>query len=806
MKRSLLALATLLAFVGMSHARGILIPVEKSIPPLAMLSHKVNVTIEDQVAVTKLEQTFRNHTSRPLEATYIFPVPKGASVREFAMWVGGNRVKGELLTAKEAKKIYNDIIRQTQDPGLLEYIGNDLLSMKVFPVPAKGDQKVELSFTSVAKKDNEIVEYVYPLKTDGKSTNTLEEFSMNITLKSQHPIINIYSPTHAIGVTRANDKQATVTFEKQQAILDKDFTFYYTTGGKDVGLTVLQHRPISTEDGFVMMLISPRHEIAKDQQVPRDMVFVIDTSGSMRDDNKMEQAKKALKHCIDGLNPKDRFGLINFATTVNRYKDGLTVVDKEQITEAKKWVDRLEPTGGTAINAALLSALEMRSTDANRTFTVVFFTDGKPTIGETNTDKIMADVLKQNTANTRIFTFGVGHDLNAVFLDQVAEKTRAISSYVRPEEDIEVKVSSFFTKINHPVLANLKLTTNGNTRLVEVYPPNLPDLFLGDQLVVLARYQGAGPAAITLTGSVGAETKEFVYETDFQTKTGDKTFVEDLWARRKVGYLLDQIRINGEKKELVDEVTALAKKYGITTPYTSFLIVPDAPVPVVGRRTGTPVPEPKAAAAAELPPALQPQQGQTTTASNVTAFAKDVQSRMGGVTSGRGSWSDNEFKNLPSPAQYDPKDPNYERLRQLDQARATKEGQDLARYNLQNGRGGENHINRLGVDLSCYNNALKCQTRLQFSAYRKVADRRCMEIGGIWIDEDYKPTTPTVTVKAMSEAYFQILEKHPEVREVFQLGNHIVWVTPSGTALAIDTRDGQEKLTAEEINMLFKKQ
>jgi len=802
MKRNLLACVALLAFVGISHARGILIPVEKSIPPLAMLNHKVNVTIEDQVAVTKLEQTFRNHTSRPLEATYIFPVPKGASVREFAMWVDGKRVRGELLTAKEARKIYNDIVRQTQDPGLLEYIGNDLLSMKVFPVPPRNDQKVEVSFTSVAKKDNVIVEYVYPLKTDGKSTSTLEEFSMTISLKSQHPIVNIYSPTHAIGVTRTSDKQATVTFEKHQAILDKDFQLFYTTSGKDVGLTVLQHRPISTEDGYVMLLISPRHELSKDQQVPRDMVFVLDTSGSMREEGKLDQAKKALKHCLDGLGPKDRFGLINFATTVNRYRDVLTAVDKEQIAEAKKWIDRLDATGGTAINAALLSALEMRGRDDSRTFTVVFFTDGKPTIGETNPDKILADVMKHNTANTRIFTFGVGHDLNAAFLDQVAERTRAVSSYVRPEEDLEIKASSFFTKINHPVLANLKLTISGGPRLVEIYPPNLPDLFVGDQLVVLARYQGGGPAALTLSGSVGRESKEFVYETDFQPTTADKTFVEDLWARRKVGYLLDQIRINGEKKELVDEVTALAKKYGITTPYTSFLIVPDAPVPVAGRRAGTPVPVPDASTTAVVPPALKPQQPNAPP-QNVIAFAREIQKREGGVSNGRGSWADNEFKQLLP--HYAPTDPNAYRFQQLDQARIVKEANDKARMNLMTGQTAQNHVDRLGVDLSCYNNSLKCQTRLQFSAYRKVANRNCMEIGGVWIDEGYRPETPTVTVRAMSEAYFQILEQHPEVREVFQLGNHLVWVTPSGTALAIDSREGKETLSTEEIASLFKK-
>ena len=230
----------------------------------------------------------------------------------------------------------------------------------------------------------------------------------------------------------------------------------------------------------------------------------------------------------------------------------------------------------------MLTALGMRSSDTGRTFTIVFFTDGQPTIGETNPEKILKNIAGKNTGNTRIFTFGVGDDVNATMLDQMADQSRAVSTYVRPAEDIEAKVSGLYGKISHPVLANLKLTAGNNVSFSEIYPPTLPDLFHGQQLIVLGRYSGKGPTAITLTGTVGKEDKEFVYEMTFPGKTGEsKEFVEQLWARRKVGYMLDQIRANGEKKELVDEVVMLAKRYGITTPYTSYLIVPDAPVPVV---------------------------------------------------------------------------------------------------------------------------------------------------------------------------------------------------------------------------------
>src|SRR5271166_2374598 len=182
MRRALLIVAVLLAGAGPVPAAGMLIPKEKALPPLAMLDHKVDIRIEDQVATTSIEQTFRNHTDRALEATYLLPIPKGANVNEFYMWIGPTKVKGELVEADQARKIYTDIVQRTQDPGLLEYVGTNLLRMKVFPVPAKGDQKVAVKYSYIATNDNGLVEYVYPLRTEGKAARTLEKFSLSVKL------------------------------------------------------------------------------------------------------------------------------------------------------------------------------------------------------------------------------------------------------------------------------------------------------------------------------------------------------------------------------------------------------------------------------------------------------------------------------------------------------------------------------------------------------------------------------------------------------------------------------------------------
>jgi Ca-activated chloride channel family protein len=721
------------------------------------------------------------------------------------MWVNGQETKGELVEAKKARDIYNSIVRRTQDPALLEYIGNNLLRLRVFPIPPRGDQKVALRFTSVAGKEGNLVEYVYPLKTDGKTTSTLQEFSLSATIKSEHNVTNVYSPTHSISVKRTNDKEVAVTFDQHQALLDKDFQLFYATGDKDVGLTALTHRPLSSEKGYFTFLITPRLELSKRYQVPRDVVLVLDTSGSMRG-AKMEQARKALKYCLDNLGASDRFGLINFATTVNRYEDKLLPTDTEQVAKAKKWVEDLEATGGTAINDALSSALELRNKEEGRSFTVVFFTDGQPTVGETDVNKIVKNTLDKNSANTRIFTFGVGDDVNATMLDQIADKTRAVSTYVRPAEDIENKVSGLYSKISNPVLTNLKLTATNDIKFSEMYPPDLPDLFHRSQLIVLGRFSGKGAAAVKLSGRVGMEEKEFVYELTFPEKTGsEREFVEHLWARRKVGYMLDQIRANGEKPELVQEVVSLAKKYGITTPYTSYLVVPDAAMPVAGHfiggrptmragngggsGSGAGVMARQFGGAAGLgpnAPASKPMP--------VLEYAKQNQAKPGQLAQNRSQQADKALHSAAAEG-----DANES----LVKAREQKDTYDRAQLLLKRGAMDAVQAGKMGVDLSVQMQNLRNQARLEQTAVRQVFGRNCLEMGGVWIDEEFDAKMTALVVKAQSDAYFKLLESQPKLREVFRLGNHLVWVAPSGTALVIDTSTGKDQLGDDEIAKLF---
>jgi Ca-activated chloride channel family protein len=364
------------------------------------------------------------------------------------------------------------------------------------------------------------------------------------------------------------------------------------------------------------------------------------------------------------------------------------------------------------------------------------------------------------------------------------------------------------------VLANLKLEAGNDVRFVEMYPPQLPDLFHGGQLVVMGRYSGKGPFALKLTGTVGPETKEYVYETTFPDKTNDeKSFVEHVWGRRKVGYLLDQIRLNGEKKELVDEVTLLAKKYGIATPYTSYLIVPDGPMPVLAGRDGRPDVsfnggfgggQPgggsfRSGGFGGTPPALMGPQGAAgKPTQSLAEFARQLQDKDGNLPLSRGRLEEEELRKAAGARGGLEAD-----KKALFMAMTQKEAYDEAQKALRRRDLHGVQTEKLGVELSLQMNNLRNQNRLSNTALRQVAGRNCLEIGGVWIDEAFNAKMPTLAVQAQSDAYFRILERHPKIKEVFQLGNYLVWVAPSGTALVIDANDGKKELSDAEIDKLF---
>lgn len=692
------------------------LPWRGGIFPLAVEHHDVKVTIDGQVATTVVDQTFRNPLPQRLEGTYMFPVPDDAALDKFSMWIEGVEMQGEVLDKDRALSIYEGIVRRMQDPALLEYAGRGAFKVRIFPIEPNGTKRVKLTYRQVLKADAGRCRYRYPLNTEKFSSEPLRRASIVVELKSESPIKGVYSPWHDVDVRRRGEREVLASWEATNTKPSRDFVLDYDVSPSDVGLSLRTHG-LRGEDGTFLMMVAPKVELSQGERTPKDVVFVVDTSGSMTQDDRMEQARKALAHGVARLNPEDRFAIVDFATDARTWRDELTTADADAKASAQAYVKNLLARGGTAIDDALRRALAFRKApDPARPLTVVFMTDGQPTIGEVEPERILANLKQAPAADARIFVWGVGSDLNTVLLDTIAETWRGDRHYVLPGEDIEVAMSGFFDAIAAPALTDVELKFEGQVRVHDVYPRRLPDLFAGKQLIVVGRFSGEGPGAVRLRGRVQGQPREYVWEGTFR-RGEEHPHIPVLWAKRKIGFLLDEIRLRGESAEVKEEVVRLARRYGLPTPYTSYLVLEE------GARRGQPVP---------------------TTGRPGDDAAQEAFSRLrerGGAGGGMAPPA------APSPGRVDGEGA-------VRASRAAAEMRDAAKASA---------ANEAGVDEAVLEESI-----------RQVAGRTFYKRGDTWVESTIGARTDGwKQVEAFSDAYFALVKEQPALAPFLALGKVI---------------------------------
>jgi Ca-activated chloride channel family protein len=539
--------------------------------------HHVTVTIENQVAVTHVDQVFYNPSDFQIEGIYVFPIPKDSVVSNFTLWIDGKPVEGQVLDATQARQRYEEIVNSLRDPALLEYVGQGAMQARIFPIPPKGERRIELEYTQVLTADNGLVGYIYPLNTEKFSAAPLENVTIHVDIHSSNePIRAVYSPTHNIETNHPDNQHATADFEASNITPDTDFSLFYSIG-QSQALHLLTYRDpndLSDPDGFFMLLLAPQPDVSIELNA-KNVILVLDHSGSMEGE-KFQQAQAAVKYMLEHLNPEDRFNIVNFSTNVETYASNLRPAQEANL--ALDWISNQSAVGRTDINRALLEATAM-SEGENPTY-IIFMTDGLPTEGVIDSQLIIDNFSQNSRKNIRLFAFGVGYDVDTFLLDSLAQENQGSSIYVKPGERLDEVLSSFFAKINTPVLTNLSLDF-GNISTHDVLPLPLPDLFAGSQIIVTGRYHKAGNSSITLTGEVNGQTQTFIFpEQVFPESSTDKgnSALPRLWATRKVGYLLNQIRLSGPDQETIDQIVKLSIRYGIVTPYTSYLVTEDMPL------------------------------------------------------------------------------------------------------------------------------------------------------------------------------------------------------------------------------------
>jgi len=577
--KNLLFLASLLTVsLNFGLAQRIIIP-EPPIPrprpqpglfELELKELKADVAIDHGSAITTLDQVFYNPTAHQLQGEYMFPLPKEVAVQQFSMFIDGKEVKGELLDAKKAREIYEDIVRRFLDPALLEFSEQGLARMRIFPIQPHSEVRIKLVYQHALPEDNRTMEYTLPFSNTRQKVKTA---AIRVKIKSADPLKAIYSPTHAVDVNRSDDQEATAGMEIEDSALGMPFQLFFQTARNILDASLLAFRESGEPGGFFSVNLSPGYA---DQAsiAEKDVIFIFDASGSMAGD-KMEQARKALQFCIDKLGPKDGFNIVRFSTEAGKLFDKITEAQPANKAKALEYVKKMEAIGGTNVEEAFQLSLQNLGDRSGRPLFLLFFTDGKPTIGETQIEPLLKRIDEFGIKGTRVFTIGIGTELNAQLLDRLTEQTRGYRIYVGANEDIEQKVSDFYLKIAYPVLTDIEWKVDGSAKVMDVYPKKLPDLFRGESLALFGRYEGKGAGKLKLSGKMNGKEVSYSFDLDFPEEDTRNAFLPPLWGTRAVGYLLEQIRLHGESKELVDEVVRLAKKYGIITPYTSYLILED---------------------------------------------------------------------------------------------------------------------------------------------------------------------------------------------------------------------------------------
>ncbi len=546
---------------------------------------RAGVVIKGQLATTMVEVQLRNPSGGRLEAELLMPVPDGVVVKGFAFAGASDEPTARLLPRDEARQTYDRIVAQARDPALLEFAGYKLVRSSVFPVEAGGGQTVRLTYEHLLQQDGDRIDYVLPRS---ESVEYRVPWEVSVSLESDEPITAVYSPSHRVRISRPGERLARLEIEDDARSDPGSFRLSYLRKREGVSASLFAYPDARVGGGYFLLLAGlPPQPEADEAEIRREVTIVIDRSGSMRGE-KLDQAREAARQVIGGLKGGEWFNIVLYNEAVEPFSNKPVRKSTATEREAFAFLDEMTARGGTNIHDALLEALRPVAAEGSLPI-VLFMTDGLATVGQTSETAIRDMARQHNSHHKRIFSFGVGVDVNTALLEKIAYENRGFTTFVLPQEDIEVKVARVFERLRGPLLADpeLKIGDDTGRRARELIPDRLPDLFKGDQLVLLGQYRGDAPLEITLSGNHRGKDRTFAFRLSLEHASTRNGFVPRLWASRKIGLLVDAIRSQGADatsiskggrakaaplaRELVEEIVRLSTEFGILTEYTAFL-------------------------------------------------------------------------------------------------------------------------------------------------------------------------------------------------------------------------------------------
>lgn len=535
---------------------------------------EARVDIADQIAVTTLDIALRNPAGRPQESEMLVPVPDGAVLKSFAFEGGSAEGVARLLPRDEARRIYDSIVAQTRDPALLEFVGHAVVKSSVFPVPAHGTQKVRVTYEQLLVADGARLDYVLPRS---EAVEYSVPWKISLRVKSATRIASVYSPSHAISVKQqpgGSANEASLACDTRDPGAFRLSLLRETKG--EMTASLLAYPDPKIGGGYFLLMIAPPKPKADAAPIKREVTLVIDRSGSMAGP-KLDQVKAAVLQVVEGLNDGEAFNLIVYNEAVEMFAAQPVIKNAETTQQARDYISSLRVSGGTNIHDSIVEALRQKPVEGMLPL-VLFLTDGLPTIGQTSEKAIREAVAKGNPHQRRVFTFGVGVDVNTPLLSRIARETRATAEFVLPKEDVEVKVGRVFDRLRGPLLTKPRLIVQNHAhRVSDLIPSPLPDVFEGEQILLSGTYRGEEPLSLLLTGSSPEGERQFNFSFNFDKASTANAFVARLWASNKIAVLTEAIRdlgadgAQGNTTELVDEIVRLSTQFGILTEYTAFL-------------------------------------------------------------------------------------------------------------------------------------------------------------------------------------------------------------------------------------------
>jgi len=717
-------------------------------PGVHIVSTKIHADIIDGVATTTIDQTIRNTTRRIAEGTWFLPLPAGAVADGFTMTVDGKEISGEVLDAGRARSVYESIVRRRRDPGLLEYAGEGMLRARIFPIPANGDIGVTVRLRQVLQPTGGMYEWSFPLRVAKLGDAASGPVGLDVRISSHTALSSVVTPHAGASIRRDGQHKATVSLEGTKGDLE-DLRVLYGLTKQEFGLHLLPYR-MTGDHGYFTMLLSPPRTLAEAKVPARLVQMVVDTSGSMKGD-KIRQAKASLHTFLRSLRPIDQFQIVTFASAVDKFFAKPMQATAANIDVALKRIDSLEAMGGTNIADALSEALEAAAPagDSVMMTQIVFITDGQPTVGLTKPNQILELTKQADKARTRIFALGVGDQIDVRLLDDLVEQHHGARDFVGNKEKIETKVDALCQKISRPALSDVVVKCEGLDAF-HVHPSKTQDLFCGEMMQVVGRYRDHGERTVLVTGTQNGEKKTYEFTVNFPKAAAKHSFVQTLWARQHVAGLLDNIRRNGQKRELIQEVRTLATRYGIVTPYTSHLIVEEGM-----RLAGQPVRQPQRGRDRGgrrgfngLPAPTGPSTGGPTAPMNRSASGP----RGGGA----GSAASGAPATKPVA--------RAEALRSLGRARSGKKAVE------------ESKAIKSGSD-DFYLGARRAKKSKDAKLLHRAAGRVFVKAGNDLVEQglpaDWRKQV--VTVESFSKAYFELLKQKPQLAAILALGERVVF-------------------------------